>query len=432
MSSKIRKIGIRSVADLLSIPNLNIPSYQRPYKWSTKNIAELLDDIDDAMKKQKENRIPEFKYRIGTILLHDNEESHTYDVVDGQQRIVSFLLLMKYLSGCHFIPMNLDDRFTQFNLYTNYAFIKDWLALKDDLYKKELIDAFSNLLEVVVIVVNKLGEAFQLFDSQNSRGKSLYPHDLLKAYHLREMGNDKFEMERVVENWEKWDGLSKEHNYIENLFNSYLFPIINWAEKKSTHYFSTNDLDVFKGIKSTDVYPYALRTMKAMPVYQITEPFIAGKDFFIMVDYYLALLEFLKSKALNDFEDITNIMEKRSYAGTGYESCKELFYCVLLCYYDRFKNLDAKVIRKLFSWAFMVRVDMRTLSYKTINKYAIGGEVHHTIYSNQIPMFYKIIHSTKPNQIANINVEVRRNNDRAQKDMWNPLYIEIKKLNGVF
>ena len=30
-------------------------------------------------------------------------------------------------------------------------------------------------------------EAFQFFDSQNTRGKSLEPHDLLKSYHLREL-----------------------------------------------------------------------------------------------------------------------------------------------------------------------------------------------------------------------------------------------------
>lgn len=425
------KIEIKSIFDLLAIQNLNIPSYQRPYKWFTKNIAELLGDIDDAMTKQKENKNSDFKYRIGTILLHDNKETCTLDIIDGQQRIVSLLLLMKYLKDCNFIQMNLDDKNTQFNLYTNYAFIKDWFALKDDEYKHEILDAFSSLLEVVVITVDKLGEAFQLFDSQNSRGKSLYPHDLLKAYHLREMGDDLFEMKREVENWEKWDGINMDRNYIENLFNSYLFPIINWSENKSTHTFTTNDLDVFKGVKSTETFPYTLRTIKAMPVYQITEPFVAGKNFFMMVDYYLALLEFLKTTALNDFEDINNIIENGAYDGTGFEYCKELFYCAFLCYYDRFKNLDPKVIKKLFSWTFMIRVDMRTLSYNTINKYAIAGDSSYTPYSNSISMFNQIVHAMKPNQVSNINVKIRRENDSAQKEKWNPLYQNIKKLNGI-
>jgi uncharacterized protein with ParB-like and HNH nuclease domain len=425
------KIEIKSVSDLLSIKKLNIPSYQRPYKWSTKNLSELFDDIDEAMTKQREKRISDFKYRIGTILLHNNEESNTFDVIDGQQRIISLLLLMKYLKKCNFIQMNLDDKTTQFNLYTNYAFIKDWFALKDDKYKQEILDAFSSLLEVVVITVDKLGEAFQLFDSQNSRGKSLYPHDLLKAYHLREMNDDLFEMKRVVENWERWDIVNNDCNDIENLFDSYLFPIINWSENKSTHPFTTDDIDIFKGVKLTEAYPYVLRTMKAMPVYQITEPFIAGKDFFMMVDYYLALLKHLKINALKDFEDLNSIIENRAYNGTGFENCKELFYCSLLCYYDRFKNLDIKVIKKLFSWAFMIRVDMMTLSYSTINKYAIGGEYGHIRYTNKIPFFYHIVHAVKPNQISNININVMRENNSAQKDKWNPLYQDIKELNGI-
>ena len=59
---------------------------------------------------------------------------------------------------------------------------------------------------MVVIQVGKESEAFQLFDSQNTRGRALDPHDLLKAYHLREMQNDKYEMEYAVTKWEAKDG----------------------------------------------------------------------------------------------------------------------------------------------------------------------------------------------------------------------------------
>ena len=47
----------------------------------------------------------------------------------------------------------------------------------------------------------RLSEAFQLFDSQNNRGKSLEPHDLLKAYHLRKQYS---EDEKIVEKWEQF------------------------------------------------------------------------------------------------------------------------------------------------------------------------------------------------------------------------------------
>lgn len=44
--------------------SLNIPIYQRPYKWTARNAIQLLDDIIEAMNSNKE------KYRVGTLILH--------------------------------------------------------------------------------------------------------------------------------------------------------------------------------------------------------------------------------------------------------------------------------------------------------------------------------------------------------------------------
>ena len=183
---------IKSVAELLDM-ELSIPNYQRPYKWTKKNVEDLLTDILSAIEQGKKQAYqPDgdyFKYRIGTVILHWNETDGAYDVVDGQQRIMSLMLIRRFVTDekdKRFVSVNLKNTITQTSLYNNYAFIQDWFSLRAD--KKEMIlQAFSDLLEVVVIVVRETSEAFQLFDSQNSRGKELDPHDLLKAYHLREM-----------------------------------------------------------------------------------------------------------------------------------------------------------------------------------------------------------------------------------------------------
>ena len=79
-----------------------------------------------------------------------------------------------------------------------------------------MIDHF--LPKTIEALDNYVSEAFQFFDSQNARGKALYPHDLLKAYHLREMNNvDTTETEKVVKTWEDLD--QKE---LSVLFNEYL------------------------------------------------------------------------------------------------------------------------------------------------------------------------------------------------------------------
>ena len=59
------------------------------------NIVELLLDIQKSMDERVEN-MQTLKYRIGTVILYKNENGE-YEVVDGQQRILSFLLLSLYL-----------------------------------------------------------------------------------------------------------------------------------------------------------------------------------------------------------------------------------------------------------------------------------------------------------------------------------------------
>ena len=48
--SGLKRAQIMSVESLLSI-NLSIPDYQRPYKWSIKNITDLLVDTENAINE---------------------------------------------------------------------------------------------------------------------------------------------------------------------------------------------------------------------------------------------------------------------------------------------------------------------------------------------------------------------------------------------
>lgn len=71
--------------------NLKIPEYQRPYKWTARNAIQLLDDIIEAKNDNKE------VYRVGTLILHKETDSNgnkTHNIVDGQQRTITFSLLL--------------------------------------------------------------------------------------------------------------------------------------------------------------------------------------------------------------------------------------------------------------------------------------------------------------------------------------------------
>ncbi|MGM9778632.1 MAG: DUF262 domain-containing protein, partial [Prevotella sp.] len=182
---KTNRIEIISVSECLK-KNLNIPEYQRPYKWNVQNITDLLHDIEHAISEKR--MYTDFKYRVGTLILHEGGEN--LHVVDGQQRIISLTLLNYYLDA-EFDNSILNNKFSEAitlkHINENYQCIKEWFSLRADEDKNAFINAMKEVLEVVVIYVEKESEAFQLFDSQNTRGRALDPHDLLKAYHLREM-----------------------------------------------------------------------------------------------------------------------------------------------------------------------------------------------------------------------------------------------------
>ena len=421
--AKIKKVDVET---LLSM-RLMIPPYQRPYKWDIRNIDDLLKDIGNAINDSKKFN-GNFQYRIGTIILYSNTKDE-FEIVDGQQRIISLVLLKKYLCPdfeCDMLKHKFKSKITQDNIQRNYTFIREWFSLKAAV-KQEYINAIENLLEVIVITVDNISEAFQLFDSQNSRGKALDPHDLLKAYHLREMKNYRYEMKHAVTKWE-----AKDTSQIRDLFDLYLFPIWNWSRAIKTRPFTVKEIDTYKGITEGSEYSYARRASRAMPYFQITEPFIAGNDFFEMVEHYLYLLTDIVTEIdTNDkFAKIKEVIN-RKHVTAGFRYAKNLFYCALLCYYDKFHNFDEMAVKKLFIWAFMVRVDMEVLSFDTINKYSVADA--NDKYTNCIPMFAKISFARLHSEITSLQVIAGKDNEEkmnSERKELNRMLIEVSGLGG--
>lgn len=433
---------ILSVEELLKL-DLVIPSYQRPYKWTEKNIRELILDIQKGIEDAK--KYPNFKYRVGTVILYQENDTKPYEIVDGQQRILSFLLLKLCLNPdftCSLLSAAFSDKVTLGNLHSNSDRIREWCSSVDDGVKEAFDKALSEVLEVVVLTVNELSEAFQLFDSQNTRGRELYPHDLLKAYHLREI-HDKYDMQRAVLKWE-----SKDPKAIRELFDNYLFPLWNWSKRRKSSRFTAVEIDLYKGIEESSGYTYARRANKAMPYFLLSEPLISGGDFFEMVDHYMQMLHSIKQELIDNpsFARIKDLLiDDKSKVGqiktpadldkacksssTGMNHARNLFFCALLCYYDRFHNFDLMAVKKLFTWAMMLRVDMNHLGFDSVNRYAIGlGD--NDKYTNSEPVISLISSARRHTEISGMPLIVKRDNDEAEAEKWQGLYEDLLLLNG--
>ena len=73
----------------------NVPVYQRPYSWDKEQIDVLLSDIIAAYKSESKNE----GYYTGNIIVFDKNDKINgiitkYDIIDGQQRITSFALIL--------------------------------------------------------------------------------------------------------------------------------------------------------------------------------------------------------------------------------------------------------------------------------------------------------------------------------------------------
>lgn len=101
--AEIENPRIRPVGDLLQ-ENFFVPRYQRGYRWGKQEITELLDDILQYYNatQNRENKVSKF-YCLQPVVVKrkhwhtDNEEKEGWELIDGQQRLTTILLILNYL-----------------------------------------------------------------------------------------------------------------------------------------------------------------------------------------------------------------------------------------------------------------------------------------------------------------------------------------------
>lgn len=66
-----------------------VPDYQREYVWTDKEVQQLLEDIDEQIDGGSEK-----EYFVGMILVSPGAQKNHFEVIDGQQRLTTFYLLL--------------------------------------------------------------------------------------------------------------------------------------------------------------------------------------------------------------------------------------------------------------------------------------------------------------------------------------------------
>ena len=429
----------KKVGELLKEGNLRIPSYQRPYKWNRKHIRNLFYDLRDAMGKKE--------YQIGSVILHENDG---YDIVDGQQRLISislFLHLLDDLENYKGAKQLLSSaEFGELSCYHASENYNEWKNLTQLVGENEAKDICNFLLEncavsVITMPQERLSEAFQLFDSQNNRGKSLEPHDLLKAYHLRKQDS---EDEKIVEKWEQF--VEDKDLSLKELFDKHLFRMRRWSRgetgltnKRYGSYlrFTEDFIDDFKGVDLNQNFPYLelYRHIENLPM-SITMPIIDGSKFF---EYIESAHETIKEHKdfLNEelgFSDEPEGEEKNVAYPEGmlniynsskgrYLKCHNIFLNICSLFADRFgkEELSKEIVETLFIWSYYPRVKSKAIYDATVGKYAAGGRFRQKEVQK---LFQLLSHAVTPNDfMVKIDRELFENYTvdkiiEEEKDKW--------------
>ncbi|RVZ45849.1 DUF262 domain-containing protein [Helicobacter pylori] len=259
-----------------------IPIYQRPYQWTEENCEKLLDDLFLNYEDDREG-----DYFCGSLVLVKSDprsKTEIYDIVDGQQRLSTFILLAKVLATLYserldptksksqeYLQESWSDRHEHkgkkkkkrldFDLVGSSAkkdfqdaldffddldaskgensksngssksknnYLKNAICLKDYLEKKEIEDIddfiewlYSNVV-FITITCPDADKALRIFNVLNARGLALNATDIFKGELLKKLTEEK-EQEELATRWEDLYQKCLDNGFaMETLFSQYL------------------------------------------------------------------------------------------------------------------------------------------------------------------------------------------------------------------
>ena len=289
------------------------------------------------------------------------------------------------------------------NVPNNYRAIVRRINNLSQNIKNDLLEYTEKNCELIVVITDDLSEAFQFFDSQNARGKKLYPHDLLKAYHLREMTDlDVEQTEKIVKTWEDMN-----QKDLSILFTDYLYRLKEWIRGNKAAELDEHNIDLFKGVTSSDNYPYAqyykgafsyadslnhsttpfVTGLHKLSPFQLDTPIVAGKPFFDYAKHYFDILTDIQNNdkyegyLINDNEIVKTLDLRKYRNGIGNRITRLLFDTAILLYADRFcpekptradRDLLDQFVVYAFVWAYSMRAQYTNVGWLTAQNYIMG------------------------------------------------------------
>ncbi|MBR6981317.1 MAG: DUF262 domain-containing protein [Prevotella sp.] len=342
------ELNILNLEDIFKL-TLVIPDYQRIYCWDKDTLLQLLDDLMDNQQLKQ--------YRLGSVIL--NKKDNKFEIVDGQQRLVSLTLLLcalKYSGKLPLIDAHFENIKSQKYISYNYHCIQTYIQNQNSLDEKSKREKWvKNLLSqvefsVLIISPNNLDLAFTFFSNTNSRGVPLSDFDLLKAHHLRFLPI-KSQQRHLAMRWNQMvlkadnsvnGDVVEERDYYRTIA-IYIYGLRRWLNKRPLK--EWEEYHVKKEFESAlvidEIPPFGER-------FWYKEPIQGGSHFFAYVEHFVERFKqfrrlpeyYYPGKDINDKESNLDLDEKpygiHMLTGESHEWFRDAIEALLFAYYLKF------------------------------------------------------------------------------------------------
>lgn len=309
----------KSLRQLLEL-DLQIPDYQRIYSWEEDNVLRLLTDIMSAHNE----------YRMGSIILH--KKNSKYDIIDGQQRLVTLSLILKELGDASspLLAQSFESTeavaYVAYNRYVIQKYIARHRIDKENITSK-LLDFLS--FSVLLLDNTSIDLAYTFFSNENSRGTALSDFDLLKAHHLRYVYVEE-QAHHLASRWDKMlldaIGDETEQDHYRTL-SIYIFRLRKWMRKHT--WWEDERYKVKKEYEAADILddvpPFGEK-------FYFYEPIQGGTHFFAYVNHFVDSYRFFTSQL------VAYKVLHHGLDGETHWYYRDIIESLLFAYYLKFRN----------------------------------------------------------------------------------------------